>query len=56
MWIVKDSAAVVFVFLVVIIVSVAKYLVMQKELINECEQHLPRDKHCHIIAAPEEEK
>ena len=52
----EDHAAVVFVFLVIIIVSVAKYMAMQKELINECEQHLPRDKHCHLIAAPEDEK
>lgn len=52
----EDRTVVVFVFLVIIIISGAKYMAMQKELINECEQHLPRDKHCHLIAAPEEGK
>jgi hypothetical protein len=24
-------------------------------LIDECEQHLPRDKHCHIVGVPDEQ-
>ena len=23
--------------------------------INECEQHLPRDKHCHLIGVPDDQ-
>lgn len=23
-------------------------------LIDECEQHLPRDKHCHLIGVPDD--
>ena len=24
-------------------------------LIDECEQHLPRDKHCHLVGVPDEQ-
>ena len=24
-------------------------------LIDDCEQHLPRDKHCHLVGVPDEQ-
>ena len=53
----EDHGIIVFVFFVIVLGVGGIYLSDEHaKLINECERHLPRDKHCKLIAVIDEEK